>query len=92
MRTIKSFLGPKSRPTTAVVDPMQDHHRILTEYVLNMAVSCLAGTDVTPQYEHYMDDTRLSEDDKEELARAFLLLQMATVNSSASEAPAADAV
>jgi hypothetical protein len=87
---MKSFLGAKPRSPTTVVNPMQDNRRILTEYVLNMAVSCLAGTDVTPLYEQYMEDPRLSEDDREELARAFLLLQMASVASGASEESAID--
>ena len=79
LRTLKSLIGPKLPPRTTVVDPLQENHRILTEYVLNMAVSCLAHTDVTPLYEQYMQDPRLSDEDREELARAFLLLQMASV-------------
>lgn len=79
LRTLKSLVGPKPPPRATVVDPLQENHRILTEYVLNMAVSCLAHTDVTPLYEQYMQDPRLSDEDREELARAFLLLQMASV-------------
>ncbi len=79
MRTIKSLLGPKSRAPETIVDPNQGSHRILNEYILNMAVSCLANGDVTPLYEQYMEDPRLSDEDRDELARAFLLLQMASV-------------
>ncbi len=85
MRTIKSLLGPKTRSIEAVVDPQHDSHRILTEYILNMAVSCLANGDVTPLYEQYMEDPRLSDEDREELARAFLLLQMASLSAVAAE-------
>ncbi len=90
MRTLKSLLGPKPRDPEAVVDPLHGSHRILTEYILNMAVSCLASGDVTLLYEQYMDDPRLSDEDRDELARAFLLLQMASVSAvEAQEKPAA---
>ncbi len=76
MRSLKAVLGSKAstRPTT--IDVRQSSQRILTEYVLNMAVSALARTDITPLYEQYMDDPRLADEDREELARAYLLLQM----------------
>lgn len=88
MRTFKSLLTPKARTPEAVVDPLQGSHRILTEYILNMAVSCLANGDVTPLYEQYMEDPRLSDEDREELARAFLLLQMAAVSAAEAATPA----
>ena len=70
-----------------MIDPTQDSRRILTEYVLNMAVSCLAREDVTPLYEQYMEDARLSDEDRNELARAYLLLQMTSVAPEEPEAP-----
>ena len=85
MRTIKSLLAPKTRSPDAVVDPQHDSARILREYLLNMAVSCLANGDVTPLYEQYMEDPRLSDEDRDELARAFLLLQMASVSAVAAD-------
>jgi len=76
MKSIKSLLGSKATPEAAVVDVRQTVQRVLTEYVLNMAVTCLAHGDVEPLYEQYMEDPRLSDEDKDELARAYLLLQM----------------
>ncbi len=76
MRSLRSVVGAKSSPARTVIDVRQAGQRILTEYVLNMAVSALARADITPLYEHYMDDPRLSDADREELARAYLLLQM----------------
>ena len=76
MRSLKILLGGKV-PSTTVVDPRPFSQRVLTEYVLNMAVTALAHGDIAPLYEQYTQDSRLSEEDKEELARAYLLLQMA---------------
>ena len=89
LRALKSFLAPKSAADTTVVDVRLDVQRVVLEYILNMAVSCLAHADVTPLYEQYIEDPRLSEQDREELARAYLLLQMATVEPE--PAPSADA-
>ena len=55
---------------------------LLTEYVLNMAISALAQADITPMYEDYMSDPRLSDEDRDELARAYLLLQMASAQAT----------
>lgn len=90
MRTFKSLLGAKAPNSGAVVDPRRDSHRILVEYILNMAVSCLAHGEVTPLYEQYMEDARLSDEDRDELARAFLLMQMASVAPEDTEETAAD--
>jgi hypothetical protein len=68
-----------------VVDVRQAMQRVLTEYVLNMAVTCLAHGDVEPLYEQYMQDSRLSDEDKDELARAYLLLQMSTLRAPEGE-------
>ena len=82
MRSLKSHLRPNPEQATSVIDPRLTSRRILTEYILNMAVSALARGDLAPLYDHYMDDPRLSEDDRDELARAYLLLQM-----TATQAP-----
>ncbi len=76
MRSLKVALGVKASTHPTTVDVRQASQHILTEYVLNMAVSALARTDVTPLYEQYMDDPRLSDEDRDELVRAYLLLQM----------------
>ena len=76
MRSLKSHLKQKPAAAPVVVDPRLSAQRILTEYILNMAVSALARADLTPLYEHYMDDPRLSDEARDELARAYLLLQM----------------
>jgi len=68
-----------------VIDVRPAVQRVLTEYVLNMAVTCLAHGDVEPLYEQYLQDPRLSDEDKDELARAYLLLQMSSVRPSESE-------
>jgi len=85
MRTLKFLLNAKPASDTIVVDVHAEVQRILTEYVLNMAVTALAHGDITPLYDQYMADPRLSEDDRDELARAFLLLQMAAVQSIETE-------
>ncbi len=85
MKSIKSLLGSTTTPAGAVVDVRQAVQRVLTEYVLNMAVTCLAHGDVEPLYEQYMEDPRLSDEDKDELARAYLLLQMSSVHAIEAE-------
>ncbi len=82
MRALKSFLNPSNAARPAVVDPRLDSLRLLTEYVLNMAVSALAHGDITPLYEQYMEDARLSDDEHDELARAYLLLQMTATQAT----------
>ena len=84
MRSLKTLLGSKGSGDPAVIDIQRVGQHLLTEYVLNMAVSALAHADVTPLYEQYMDDPRLSDEDRDELARAYLLLQM-----TATQAPEA---
>lgn len=84
MRSLKSRLSAKPVATPTVIDMRQTGQRILTEYILNMAVSALAHADITPLYEHYMDDLRLSDEDRDELARAYLLLQMTATQASES--------
>lgn len=87
MKALKSLLAPKPMstpspppaPKPVVVDVRQTAQRIMIEYILNMAVTCLAHGDVEPLYDQYLEDPRLSEEDREELARAYLLLQMAPV-------------
>ncbi len=80
MRTLRARLSPK--PSDDLVVERPDTKRVVIEYILNMAVSSLARADVEPMYEQYMEDPRLSEEDKEELARAYLLLQMSPIPSS----------
>jgi len=82
MRSIKSLLTSKPAAAHTVIDVRQTGQRILTEYILNMAVSALARADITPLYEHYMDDARLSDEDRDELARAYLLLQMTATQAA----------
>ncbi len=84
MRSLKALLGPKPADPT-VIDVRGTSQRLLTEYVLNMAVTCLAHGDLAPLYEEYLDDPRLLDEDREELARAYLLLQMASVRSPDKE-------
>jgi len=79
MRSFKSLLSSKATAEPEVVDVRPAVQRVLTEYVLNMAVTCLAHGDVEPLYEQYLQDPRLSDEDRDELARAYLLLQMSSV-------------
>ena len=82
MRSIKSLLRSRDASSDVVVDIRQTAQRVLTEYVLNMAVTCLAHGDVAPLYDQYMQDPRLSDEDRDELARAYLLLQMSAVQTA----------
>ncbi len=77
MRSIKTLLRPKETTDSTVVDFRDVGRRHLTEYILNLAMTALAKGDLTPIYENYMEDSRLSDEDREELARAYLLLNMA---------------
>ncbi len=74
---IRSLSKTKEPTGPTVIDFRDVARRNLTEYILNMAISALARGDVTPLYEAYMDDPRLSDEDRDELARAYLLIQMA---------------
>ncbi len=78
MRSIKTLLRPKETTDSTVVDFRDVGRRHLTEYILNLAMTALAKGDLTPIYENYMEDPRLSDEDREELARAYLLLNMAS--------------
>ena len=82
MRFLKSSVKPKDPGAEAVIDFREIGRRNLTEYVLNMAISALAQADITPMYEDYMSDPRLSDEDRDELARAYLLLQMASAQAT----------
>lgn len=77
MRSFKTLLKPKEATEETVVDFRDLGRRHLTEYILNLALTALAKGDLTPVYENYMEDPRLSDEDRDELARAFLLLNMA---------------
>ncbi len=81
MRPLRTLLGAKASNEPTVIDVQRAGQHVLTEYVLNMAVSALARADITPLYELYMNDPRLCDDDREELARAYLLLQMTSTQS-----------
>lgn len=81
MRSIKTILKSKDSTVTDVVDFRDIGRRHLTEYILNMAMTALSHGDVTPLYENYMEDPRLSDEDRDELARAYLLLNMAATQS-----------
>lgn len=77
MRSIKTFLKSKDEAEPTVLDFRDVGRRHLTEYILNLAMTALAHGDLTPIYENYMDDPRLADEDRDELARAYLLLNMA---------------
>lgn len=81
MRSIRSLLSTKDDSKPDVIDVRQVAQRVLIEYVLNMAVTCLAHGDVEPLYEQYLADPRLSDEDRNELARAYLLLQMSSAGA-----------
>ena len=81
MRFLKSTVKPKEAERETVIDFREIGRRNLTEYVLNMAISALAQADITPMYEDYMSDPRLTDEDRDELARAYLLLQMAATQT-----------
>ncbi len=81
MKSIRSLVKSKEDAGATVVDFRLVAQRHLTEYILNMAMSAIAHEDLTPMYETYMEDPRLSDDDRDELARAYLLLQMASTQT-----------
>ncbi len=81
MKTLRSLMKAKEVANSEVIDFREIGRKHLTEYILNMAMTVLAHGDITPIYETYMDDPRLSDEDRDELARAYLLLQMAATQS-----------
>ncbi len=77
MKSFKQLLKSKDTAGSTVLDFREVGRRHLTEYILNLAMTALARGDLTPIYENYMEDPRLSDEDRDELARAYLLLNMA---------------
>ncbi len=77
MKSFRQILKSKDATESTVVDFRDIGRRHLTEYILNLALTALAHGDLTPIYETYMEDPRLSDEDRDELARAYLLLNMA---------------
>ncbi len=82
MKPTRSLEKPKEEAKATVIDFRLVAQRHLTEYILNMAMSAIAHGDLTPLYENYMEDPRLSDEDRDELARAYLLLQMASTQTA----------
>ena len=81
MHLVKSLSRSKGAADPAVVDFREIGRKNVTEYILNMAMTALAHGDITPLYETYMEDPRLSDEARDELARAYLLLQMAATQT-----------
>jgi len=52
---------------------------LLTEYVLNMSMSAREDNDITPLYETYLRDGRLTEFEKEELMWVYMSLQLQSI-------------
>ena len=82
MVSLKSAVKSKGPGAAAVSHVREIGGRIPTEFVLNKAISALAQAGITPMYEDYMSDPRLSDEDRDELARAYLLLQMASAQAT----------
>ncbi len=66
--------GPPQVTVGAGIRPESVH--LLTEYVLNMSMSARADNDITPLYETYLQDARLSQFEKEELLWVYMSLQL----------------
>ncbi len=62
------------------VNPESVH--LLTEYVLNLSMSARTENDITPLYETYLSDARLSEFEREELMWVYLSLQLTPVRAA----------
>jgi hypothetical protein len=58
---------------------------LLTEYVLNLSMSARADNDITPLYETYLGDRRLSEFEREELMWVYMSLQLTPPVASEGE-------
>ncbi len=82
MKSFRQSLKSKDVTESTVVDFREVGRRHLTEYILNLALTALAHGDLTPIYENYMEDARLSDEDRDELARAYLLLNMAATQEA----------
>ena len=53
-----------------------DSVHLLTEYVLNMSMSARDDADITPLYDTYLNDSRLSDSEREELMWVYMSLQL----------------
>ncbi len=65
-------------PVKVIVSPgikVESVH-LLTEYVLNMSMSARDDNDITPLYETYLRDARLTQVEKEELVWVYMSLQL----------------
>jgi hypothetical protein len=65
------------------VNPESVH--LLTEYVLNLSMSARTDNDITPLYETYLGDTRLSEFEREELMWVYMSLQLTPAQAAQDE-------
>ena len=65
------------------VNPESVH--LLTEYVLNLSMSARTDNDITPLYETYLSDARLSEFEREELMWVYMSLQLTPAAASEGE-------
>ncbi len=59
---------------SAGIKPESVH--LLTEYVLNLSMSAREDNDITPLYETYSQDARLSQFEREELLWVYMSLQL----------------
>ncbi len=59
-----------------------DSVHLLTEYVLNMSMSARNDNDITPLYETYLNDSRLSDSEREELMWVYMSLQLTPAMAS----------
>jgi len=65
------FLPSRRAKRSGFSTPEKDPQLLVTEYVLNMSISCLGDIDVTPLYEEYIRDSRLGTQEKAELTAAY---------------------
>ena len=74
----------RSRRSKIASEGEPDPHRILTEYVLHMSITCLGEHDVTPLYEEYIQDARLGDAERAELTAVYRTLLPRTAVAAAA--------
>ncbi len=65
---------PVEVSVSAGIKPESVH--LLTEYVLNLSMSAREDNDITPLYETYTQDCRLTQFERDELLWVYMSLQL----------------
>ncbi len=80
MRRSRRLDANASLQVAAGVHPDAVH--LLTEFVLNLALSATGENDLTPLYESYIGDGRLGDTERQELMWVYMSLQLRSAGTA----------